>query len=686
MAMAFGNGLRLRVALALGAALVLPPVALGSSAQAQPKEVVVWKARVDPADARPGEAAMVVVEATITKPWHIYSATKRADGPIVTTLEVIPNKVLQGAGGVLQPPALKHFDENFKVELEEYEGAVAFGLPVKLLPGGPGAKKATVKVRFQSCNESLCLPPRTVLVPLSFSTSGGAARPDRQKPSTAAPRQPAGYVRPSGKSASTPVDPFAAAATGQAPPGGGGSPPAGGMSAAVEEAKSQGILAFLWLSLSMGFLALLTPCVFPMVPITVSFFAKKGETGGKPDLAGALAYCLGIVGTFTGLGLLLTLVYGARGISNLATNPLVNLGLAVLFVVLAINLFGGFQISLPAALVERAQSGSRRGGFVGPALMGLTFTLTSFTCTVPFVGTILAGTATSREVVAPVLGMLAFSTAFASPFFLLALFPQWLARLPKSGGWLATVKAFMGFVELAAALKFLSNADLVFQWGILTRPAFLSVWSTVAFVAGFYLLGWLRLPHDDLVRVSVPRLGFALASLAAGAACLGAMGGRSLGEMEAFLPPVRYPGRSADTSLVTGGIQWLENYDRAVELARSQKKPLFVNFTGVTCTNCRWMEQNMFTRPEVVAELNRFVAVELYTDREDEESARYRKLEQEFYQTVALPLYAARTPEGEKLAEFSGLTRNPNEFVGFLRGAQQAYARTQPGRQVAERP
>jgi thiol:disulfide interchange protein DsbD len=539
---------------------------------------VTWSARLDPADARAGEGARIIVTAKIQPTWHLYSLT-RVSGPTPTSLALAPGKALVAAAKPIQPPPIKKHDPNFDTQVELYEGAVAFGLPVRVAPGAKGPQKASIKVRYMVCTDRSCLPPTTIDVPVAFTVATGPARADRAAPLTSVPPQPPGAKKAetapgSGLLAPSPTDQEPGARS-QEP----GAATTGSFDERIKQAQSRGLGAFLWLALSMGFLALLTPCVFPMVPVTVSYFAKQ-QDAGRGGLRGPVAYCLGIIGTFTALGLLITLIFGATGIQVFATNPWVNLAMALLFIVLALNLFGVFEIIVPAWLLNRAYYGSQRGGLIGPVLMGLTFTLTSFTCTVPFVGTLLVTTA-QGSTLWPLMGMLAFSTAFASPFFLLALFPQWLARMPKSGSWLTSVKAYMGFLELAAAAKFLSNADLVWQTKLLTRPIFLSVWSTIAVIAAGYLLGWFRLPHDGSVRPGFFRRGLGIATAVIGIWCLGAIGGRSLGELDAFLPPESY-GAVPGATFASSKIPWEHDYDAAVARARSEGKALFINFTGYT--------------------------------------------------------------------------------------------------------
>jgi thiol:disulfide interchange protein DsbD len=615
-----------------------------------------WKAHLEPADARAGESAQVVVEATIEPAWHIYSTTPpEGAGPRPTSLELLPGKTLSPDGKVVQPAPHREMDAGFQKILETYPGAVAFGVPVKVSAGLSGAQQATIKVKYQACKEGMCMPPKTEEVPVSFTVAAGVARPDHQKPVTTAPKQPAGYEPPTEAAA-----PAAGAVAGTVADT--------DIKTRIAETQGRGLLAFLWLSITMGFFALLTPCVFPMVPITVSFFAKQQETSPGSGIRAAVAYCVGIIGTFTGLGLLMSLLFGAGSISKFATNPIVNVALAILFAVMAVNLFGGFEIILPGWLVEKSQSGTQRGGLVGPLLMGLTFTLTSFTCTVAFVGTLLAAT-TQGNVLWPVVGMLGFSTAFASPFFLLALFPQWLAKLPKSGGWLVTVKAFMGFLELAAALKFLSNADLVWNLGLITRPVFLAVWFGVAVLAGAYMVGWIKLPHDAGGKVGPIRATFGVASFIAGVFCLGAINGKSFGYFTGFLPPANYGGAAVARSGGHSQIEWAQSYEEALTRAKAEGKPIFIDFTGVTCTNCRLMEAEVFDKPEVAEEFKNFVTVQLYTDKETAESQRYQEMQLKRFGQTTLPLYVVQTADEQKLGEYSFDTSVPR-FLDFLRKAR----------------
>jgi thiol:disulfide interchange protein len=628
--------------------LIFSVLLMASACLASAKTYVHWAAKLIPADARAGESAQVVLTATIDAPWHIYDLEKKDQGPVATSF-ALKGASLTINGSTVAPPAKRLQDPNFGMEVGEYESAVSFAVPVKIAATSKGAGKGVVTASFQSCNARICMPPANVDVPFEFSISPGTARPDHLASLTSVPAQPPGYATPTAGPPAASKDEF---------------------SQSLTKARQSGLLAFVWFAFSTGLLALLTPCVFPMIPITVSYFAKATGDEKKVNYGGALAYCLGIMGTFTALGLAVALIFGASKIQEFAANPYLNIALAVLFIGLALSLFGVFEIGLPSKMLNRAHSASRKGGILGPILMGLTFTLTSFTCTVPFVGTILVAAA-NGDIVYPLIGMIAFSAAFALPFFLLAMFPQYLAKLPKSGAWLNTVKGFMAFLELAAAVKFISNADLIWQLGAITRPVFLALWAIISTLAALYLFGLFVVAHAPTKpKVGPLRIVFAVLMVVTAIYCLGGLRGGSLGELNAFLPPERYPG--LDAAVAAGDLHWVGKYSEASALASSQKKAMFVNFTGVTCTNCRWMEQNMFTRPEVQKLIGQYVPVELYTDRPTADDQANKKLERDLTKIVAgegseaLPMYIIVTPEGKPLKAFEGSTRDISAFVAFL--------------------
>ena len=423
---------------------------------------------------------------------------------------------------------------------------------------------------------------------------------------------------------------------------------------------------------------MLTPCVFPMIPITVSYFTGHRAKNRSSAVINAFVYAVGIILTFTALGMALALVFGASGVNRLAADPWVNLLITAIFLGFAFSLFGAFVIQAPSSLVRCLDDITRHTGtsqLLGTLLMGLVFTLTSFTCTAPFVGTLLV-IASQGSWKWPVIGMLAFSTTFATPFFLFALVPQLLTQLPKSGSWLNSVKVVMGFMEIAAAMKFLSNADLIWHWGIFTREVVLAVWVATGTLIFLYILGKFQTTHDTVVpSLSATRVFLALVFLA-GSVWLGTgLFGRPMGEIEAFLPPSNSGATDAaeksDAGRRSSELTWIVNdYSSALARAKAENKPLFIDFTGYTCTNCRWMEANIFPRPEVVRELEKFVCVRLYTDGAGEPYQQFQKMQQERFGTVALPYYVVASPDGTTRKTFPGLTRDPDQFVTFLKTAE----------------
>jgi thiol:disulfide interchange protein DsbD len=428
--------------------------------------------------------------------------------------------------------------------------------------------------------------------------------------------------------------------------------------------------------MTVGALSLLTPCVFPMVPITVSYFTKHAAGSRGKAVGQATTYMFGIILTFTALGMAMALLVGATSLNRFAANPWVNLLITGIFVAFALSLFGVFDLGLPPALVNKLDSLTRRQGgsqTLGTLLMGLTFTLTSFTCTAPFIGTLLV-MAAGGDWQWPLVGMLAFSTVFALPFFILALMPQWMSSLPKSGGWLNAVKVLMAFLEVAAAMKFLSNVDLVWGWGLFTHDVVLASWVVIFVMMAIYVLGLFRFAHDAPVQhVGLGRLTTSLLCGTIGLWLMTGLHGKPLGELEAFLPP---PPESLKAGVATAEasneLPWIMNdYDQALALAKRQGKRVFVDYTGYTCTNCRWMEVNMFPRDDVRRQMSKFVLVRLYTDGEGEVFQKQQKLQQEKYKTVALPYYAIENADGSPVTSFPGLTRDPAQFVAFLHKAQE---------------
>ena len=675
------------------ASLIL--VSLTICVGAQGLNPIKFSAKADPAQVRPGQKTRITLTATIDPSWHLYSLTQPPGGPRPTRITIDEASPVVLVGAPRQPKPRVAPDPNFSTPgqppflTETFENKVDFSLDVEVSPtAAAGTTRVILKVNFQACDDHQCLPPRTRPVEAELVISGNAAAGGAVSRGGDPLLSILNSANQAGKAdsgdaelpGSQPVSPASAAAP-LATPAEMAAPAAESGNAAGErrDGRDRGLLGYILFAMGVGFLSLLTPCVFPMIPITVSFFTKKDERSTGEAVKQAVVYCLGIILTFTGLGLALTFIAGPAGINRVAASPWMNIFLTTLFVVFALNLFGLFEIQIPSRLLTRLDQKTRSGTTVATLLMGLTFTLTSFTCTAAFVGTVLVAV-TQGEWFWPAVGMLSFSTAFALPFFLLALFPKYLQSLPQSGGWLNSVKVVMGFLELGAAFKFLSNVDLVWGWNTISRPLVLAAWIAICVVAALYLLGKFLLPHDSPVaRLGVGRMLAATFFLGLAFYFLTGLFGGNLGEWEAMLPPPRETTtlqRSGESSGAgaTATTNWIEDYDEALAVAAREKRPLFINFTGVTCTNCRWMESNMFTQPEVQRELAGLVRVELYTDRETPADERNGQLQAEKFQTVALPLYAIVDPSGKTLASFAGLTRDKTEFVSFIRQGAARYA------------
>jgi thiol:disulfide interchange protein len=656
------------------AILLLTAVAAANSQE----NAVTWSASCPVGGVHQGQKFTAKVSARINPGWHIYSITQAPGGPIPTAITLPGKQPFTLGGFVIGPLPHSGYDPNFQLQTDTYEKTVSFKVP--LMPANTvqsGTNSVAIDVRFQACNESICLPPKTVHLraPVKIVAGAKAAAGTAQK--TAPVAGPASVSFPASTSA---AESTAGVSSSVAPERTAGASPAKKVEPFTVP-RSQSLGSFIWLAAVMGALSLLTPCVFPMIPITVSYFTSHASGNRKSAVFTAIIYALGIVLTFTALGMLLAVIFGAGGVNQLAANPWVNLLITAIFLGFAFSLFGAYFIQVPPSLMDKMDflTRSKEGGqVIGALLMGFTFTLTSFTCTSPFVGTLLVLTAQGNWRW-PLAGMLAFSTVFAIPFFVLALAPQLMSRLPKAGGWMVSVKAVMGFLEIAAAMKFLSNADLVWHWGIFTRQVVLAVWIGIGVLTVLYVLGYFRMEHDSPIEsIGAARLTVCIVFLAVTVWLVPGLFGRQLGELESFLPaevgssvspPTTSPASSANLQHEAGWI--LNDYNEAMQQAKQENKLVFVDFTGYTCTNCRWMEANMFPRPEVAKEINKFVCVRLYTDGDGELYEHYQKMQQEKFGTVALPLYAILRTDGSPIATFPGLTRNTAEFLTFLQSDSQ---------------
>ncbi len=596
-----------------------------------------------------GDSLSVTVKAEVEGDWHLYSLEQPKGGPIATTIKVAEGSQFEIVGKIAEVTKAKiQPDPNFIIdgkplETKFFTERAEFAVSLKAL-ADVAADSIALDVRFQLCNDTVCLPPRTKRVTFTGEED----------------------VKKSVVGGQSSV-----ASTSEI------TPPATGEQAIITREQPTDIWAFIWLAATLGALSLLTPCVFPMIPITVSYFTNHSAGSRARSVRLATIYSLGIIATFTLLGMLLAIFVGAAGINLFAANPWVNILIAAVFLFFAFNLFGAYEITIPTGLLTKLDGITRShegegSGVIGALLMGLTFTLTSFTCTSPFVGTILVS-ASQGDWQMPLVGMLAFSTVFALPFFVLALVPQWVSHMPRAGGWMNSVKVAMGFLEVAAAMKFISNVDVVWKWGIFTRDTVLAIWIAIGIILSLYLLGKFQLSHDSKPeRIGAFRLVSAILSLAISVWLITGLFGAKLGELEAFLPPdldgtssFRVIGAEKDE------LKWIKNdYPAALAQAKAENKRVFIDFTGYTCTNCRWMEANIFPKSEVKAEMSKFVLSSLYTDGDGEIYEKQQQMEQDMFGTVALPFYAIVDGDGKVIGTFPGLTRNAAEFVDFLKKAQ----------------
>jgi len=631
---------------------VILPLLLAAAltAAAQRLNPVQWQLSLEPERAAPGSRLLGRLTARIDSGWHLYSLSSPAGGPVPTTIALAPHPAV-AAWKIHQPQPTRKFDPNFKLDTETYDRQAEFLLEITLAPrAAAGALELEAQIRFQCCDDKMCLPPRRV-------TAAAAARIDPAAPPFEV-KIPEGYT--DFTTASAPqgaLPPRLAAAPGALPPRL-AAPQAANTPAPPASGGNQGLFVFLVVAFGFGLAAIFTPCVFPMIPITMSYFLNRPEGVRRQGLLEALVFCLGIIGLFTALGLAATALLGPFGVVQLGSSVWVNTFIAAVFLLFGLSLLGAFEITLPASLLTRLDQASRGGGMAGALLMGLTFTLAAFACVGPFMGTLLAASLASGGT-RPLLGMLAFASGLALPFFFLALFPAYLKRLPRSGGWMERVKVVMGLVILAVMVKYLSAIDQVMQWGVLTRERFLAAWVVLFAMAGCYLLGWLRLHGSEPGEtVGTTRLAAGALFFIFAVSLITGMFGARLGELDAYVPSAQVAGETA----------WLKNrYREALERARLENRRVLVAFTGYACTNCHWMKANMFTRPEVATALRDLILLELYTDGTDEASAANQQLQETRFATIAIPYYAILDADERVLATFAGLTRDTAVFLRFLR-------------------
>jgi thiol:disulfide interchange protein DsbD len=627
-----------------------------------PAVLATFDTRVEPATARPGEHVRLIVTVRIAEGWYTYSVVRQDDefAPPPTRLTVSPG-ALETEGPVYETNPVVKKDAVFGIPLAFHPGAARFYQNLRVPEGqAPADLRVGAEIRYQVCNNRICTPPRTDVLAAAVSVEEGPVRPP-----FAYLQRTVDYVDPAGNfriDAST-----------------------------LEGALAQGLTGFLLLAVGFGLLALLTPCVFPMIPVTVSFFLGEAERGRHNVLRLALLFAGGIVVAATTVGLALTFFLGAAGVSQFATSPWVNLAVAAFFIFFAFSLLGLLELGLPGGWLTRLDGLSHRvKGPAGVLLMGVAFAATSFTCTMPFVGTLLVA-ATQGQVFWPLVGMLVFSSVFAFPFFLLALFPRYGMRLRgRAGNWMVQVKVVLGLLELGAALKFVSNADVIWGWGLFDRELLLGLWAALAALCALVLLGLLPWPGVRVTARGPLRLALGAAFLALAVYTALGLTGRELNAFtESYLPPdlsdprqaalgaAGRPGAGAVDYVDAQSVHdlpWHRTLAPGLEEARRTGKPVFIDFTGYTCVNCRWMEKRIFAaKPVFDVFREHFVLVQLYTDGGPHADENQR-LQVERFRTLALPYYVVLSPDNAVLARHAGIVPTPAEFVQFLEQGRKQLA------------
>lgn len=533
--------------------------------------------------------------------WHVYSITTPDTSFIIgSEFNFEENENYQLAGPLEEPEPHTEYDPNFEETLSFHSDKAVFRQVIEKLSDEDFEIKA--EFVYQTCNEATCLPPE--YIDTTFLIKGGIdtkALPQEKKPSTE-----------EGQSTT-------------------------GLSTTKNQKEGRSFLTLFILSFLGGLAALLTPCVFPMIPLTVSFFTKQSKTRAA-GIANALLYGVAIIVLYTLIGLGVTAAFGSDALNALSTNPWMNIFFFVLLVVFAISFFGAFEITLPSSWVNKTDKASEKGGVIGIFFMAFTLALVSFSCTGPIIGTLLVEAA-SGGFLGPAIGMFGFSLALALPFALFAAFPGWLNSLPKSGGWLNNVKVFLGFIELAFAFKFLSTADLVWQAGILKREWFIAIWIGIFILLTLYLLGSYRMPHDSPNdKISVPRLLLAIVTLSFTVYLIPGMWGAPLKLISGFPPPKFYSEapkgfggggnamlaahqdipKGADPEHCPHQLNCFHDFETGRAYAKEVNKPILLDFTGWGCVNCRKMEEQVWSDPRVLNFLrNEVVLVSLYVDERE---------------------------------------------------------------------
>ena len=666
-------------------------------AQAQIQEPVKFKSELKTLAA--GEAE-IVFTATIDKGWHVYSTDLGDGGPISATFNV---EKISGATvvGKLQPKGkeIASYDKLFEMNVRYFESTAQFVQKLKLTGGD---YKIEGFLEYGACNDENCLPPTQV----EFNFSGKAEAAKGAAAATPAEKvtAPAEEMKTETQPASQTETPADTASTGII--GGADGPTDINVAGNIDlwkpvindlqsygEATSQDDMSWIYIFITGflgGLLALFTPCVWPIIPMTVSFFLKRSKDK-KKGIRDAWTYGASIVVIYVTLGLAITLIFGASALNALSTNAVFNILFCLMLVVFAASFFGAFELTLPSKWSNAVDSKAEAtGGLLSIFLMAFTLSLVSFSCTGPIIGFLLVQVSTTGSVIAPAIGMLGFAIALALPFTLFALFPSWLKSMPKSGGWMNVIKVTLGFLELAFALKFLSVADLAYGWRILDRETFLALWIVLFALLGFYLLGKIKFPHDDdNTKVGVGRFFMALFSLAFAVYMVPGLWGAPLKAVSAFAPPMQ----TQDFNLYNNEVHAkFDDYDLGMEYARQHGKPVMLDFTGYGCVNCRKMELAVWTDSKVSDIINNdYVLITLYVDNKTPltspvkvtENGRERTLRTvgdkwSYLQRVkfganAQPFYVLIDNEGRPLNKSYSYDEDIPKYIEFLQTGLENY-------------
>ena len=605
--------------------------------------------------------AELVFNATIEEGWHLYTTDVPADGPMPAALRV---DVMEGVelDGELQSVGEVHteYDAMFEMDVNYFSNAGSFVQRLKI--ADPENYRFEGLLEGQSCTEGACMPVES---PFSYS-KGAAAVADEEKPV-----EDAAVANPLW----TPVIDQLNEASNQA---------------AEDAGASKSLLAIFIAGFVGGLVALFTPCVWPIIPMTVSFFLKRSKDRSQ-GIRDAITYGIFIIVIYVTLGLLVTLIFGASALNALSTNAVFNIIFFLMLVIFAASFFGAFEITLPASWSNAIDSKAEKTtGLLSIFFMAFTLALVSFSCTGPIIGFLLVEISTTGSIIAPTMGMFGFAVALALPFTLFALFPSMLKSAPRSGGWMNSIKVVLGFIELALSLKFLSVADLAYGWGLLNRPTFLALWIVIFASMGFYLVGKLKFPHDDeLPYVSVPRYFLAMISFAFAIYMVPGLWGAPCKAVSAFAPPMY----TQDFSLYVDEVEAeYHDYEQGMQAAMQAGKPVLVDFTGYGCVNCREMEASVWTDDKVRDIMREdFILVSLYVDdktplavpMEVVENGQKRTLKTvgdkwSFLQRYkfganAQPFYVILDNEGNPLSGSYAFDKNVEHFLEFLNTGKDNY-------------